>query len=224
MDFLSLSAWNISSIMCMLPDRHTSFQSLHLHHTRQSILPTEHPSFHGINGSVLPRLPASVLEIAPGISLHFLMRSFLIFNFIKHSSSFRMTLMPQEYFCALFHSRMYLISATRSFFWFLIASSLRQCRICPRLPGCHTTSRAGNITGGCFACTARKFPESLADYNLESIFFLVGRNSYHYPPPMILAKDLRKSIHSYKNSLRMRTGTDSFFTKWSSIVFGQDFS
>ena len=30
---------------------------------------------------------------------------------------------------------------------------------------------------------------------------------------MILAKDLRKSIHSYKDSLRMRTGTDSFLTK-----------
>ena len=60
---------------------------------------------------------------------------------------------------------------------------------------------------------ARRFSESLADYNLESILFLVGRNSYHYPPQMILAKDLRKSIHSYKDSLRMRTGTDSFLTK-----------
>ena len=60
--------------------------------------------------------------------------------------------------------------------------------------------------------TARRFPESLADYNLESILFLMGRNSYHYPPPMLLAKDLRKSIHSYKESLRMRTGTDSFLT------------
>ena len=29
---------------------------------------------------------------------------------------------------------------------------------------------------------------------------------------MILAKDLQKSIHSYKESLRMRTGTDSFLT------------
>jgi hypothetical protein len=60
---------------------------------------------------------------------------------------------------------------------------------------------------------ARRFSESLADYNLESILFLLGRNSYHYPPQMILAKDLQKSIHSYKDSLRMRTGTDSFLTK-----------
>ena len=66
--------------------------------------------------------------------------------------------------------------------------------------------------------TARRFPESLADYNLESILFLVGRNSYHYPPPMILAKDLRKSIHSCKNSLGMRTNTSSSSIKLSIIV------
>ena len=48
--------------------------------------------------------------------LYFLMRSLLIFNFVKHIvSSFRMTLIPQGYGCRISHSRIYLISTTHSF-------------------------------------------------------------------------------------------------------------
>jgi len=105
---------------------------------------------------------------------------------------------------------MYLISTTHSFlisyrFFFGTVFVLDSPAATPHL-------WQGTLQADASLRTARRFPESLADYNLESILFLMGRNSYHYPPPMILAKDLQKSIHSYKESLRMRTGTDSFLT------------
>jgi len=140
------------------------------------------------------------------------MRPLLIFNFVKHiASSFRMTLIPQGYGCGISHSRIYLISTTHSFlisyrFFFSTVFVLDSPAAAPYL-------WQGTLQADASLHIARRFPESLADYNLESILFRMGRNSYHYPPPMILAKDLRKSIHSYKDSLRMRTGTDSFLTK-----------
>ena len=144
--------------------------------------------------------------------LYFLMRPLLIFNFVKHiASSFRMTLIPQGYGCGISHSRIYLISTTHSFlisyrFFFSTVFVLDSPAAAPYL-------WQGTLQADASLHIARRFPESLADYNLESILFRMGRNSYHYPPPMILAKDLRKSIHSYRVSLRMRTGTDSFLTK-----------
>ena len=144
--------------------------------------------------------------------LYFLMCSLLIFNFVKHiASSFRMTLIPQGYGCGISHSRIYLISTTHSFlisyrFFFSTVFVLDSPAAAPHL-------WQGTLQADASLRIARRFSESLADYNLESILFLVGRNSYHYPPQMILAKDLRKSIHSYKDSLRMKTGTDSFLTK-----------
>jgi len=140
------------------------------------------------------------------------MRPLLIFNFVKHiASSFRMTLIPQGYGCGISHSRIYLISTTHSFlisyrFFFSTVFVLDSPAAAPYL-------WQGTLQADASLRIARRFPESLADYNLESILFLLGRNSYHYPPQMILAKDLQKSIHSYKDSLRMRTGTDSFLTK-----------
>jgi len=140
------------------------------------------------------------------------MRPLLIFNFVKHiASSFRMTLIPQEYGCGISHSRIYLISTTHSFlisyrFFFSTVFVLDSPAAAPYL-------WQGTLQADASLRIARRFSESLADYNLESILFLLGRNSYHYPPQMILAKDLQKSIHSYKDSLRMRTGTDSFLTK-----------
>ena len=144
--------------------------------------------------------------------LYFLMRPLLIFNFVKHiASSFHMTLIPQGYGCGISHSRIYLISTTHSFlisyrFFFSTVFVLDSPAAAPYL-------WQGTLQADASLHIARRFPESLADYNLESILFRMGRNSYHYPPPMILAKDLRKSIHSYKDSLRMRTGTDRFLTK-----------
>lgn len=144
--------------------------------------------------------------------LHLLMRPLLIFNFVKHiASSFRMTLIPQGYGCGISHSRIYLISTTHSFlisyrFFFSTVFVLDSPAAAPYL-------WQGTLQADASLRIARRFSESLADYNLESILFLLGRNSYHYPPQMILAKDLQKSIHSYKDSLRMRTGTDSFLTK-----------
>ena len=144
--------------------------------------------------------------------LYFLMCSLLIFNFVKHiASSFRMTLIPQGYGCGISHSRIYLISTTHSFlisyrFFFSTVFVLDSPAAAPYL-------WQGTLQADASLRIARRFSESLADYNLESILFLLGRNSYHYPPQMILAKDLQKSIHSYKDSLRMRTGTDSFLTK-----------
>lgn len=104
--------------------------------------------------------------------------------------------------------RIYLISTTHSFlisyrFFFSTVFVLDSPAAAPYL-------WQGTLQADASLRIARRFSESLADYNLKSIFFLMRRNSYHYPPPMLLAKDLRKSIHSYKNSLRMRTGTDSF--------------
>ena len=134
--------------------------------------------------------------------LSFLMRPLLIFNFVKHiASSFRMTLIPQGYGCGISHSRIYLISTTHSFlisyrFFFSTVFVLDSPAAAPYL-------WQGTLQADASLHIARRFPESLADYNLESILFRMGRNSYHYPPPMILAKDLRKSIHSYKDSLRM---------------------
>ena len=120
-----------------------------------------------------------------------------------------MTLIPQGYGCGISHSRIYLISTTHSFlisyrFFFSTVFVLDSPAATPYL-------WQGTLQADASLHIARRFPESLADYNLESILFLMGRNSYHYPPPMILAKDLRKSIHSYKNSLKMRTSTDNFF-------------
>ena len=144
--------------------------------------------------------------------LHLLMRPLLIFNFVKHiASSFRMTLIPQGYGCGISHSRIYLISTTHSFlisyrFFFSTVFVLDSPAATPYL-------WQGTLQADASLRIARRFSESLADYNLESILFLMGRNSYHYPPPMILAKDLQKSIHSYKDSLRMRTDTNRFLTK-----------
>ena len=113
--------------------------------------------------------------------------------------------------CEFPHSRIYLISTTHSFlisyrFFFSTVFVLDSPAAAPYL-------WQGTLQADASLRIARRFSESLADYNLESILFLLGRNSYHYPPQMILAKDLQKSIHSYKDSLRMRTGTDSFLTK-----------
>lgn len=113
--------------------------------------------------------------------------------------------------CEFPHSRIYLISTTHSFlisyrFFFSTVFVLDSPAAAPYL-------WHGTLQADASLRIARRFSESLADYNLESILFLLGRNSYHYPPQMILAKDLQKSIHSYKDSLRMRTGTDSFLTK-----------
>ena len=151
------------------------------------------------------------------------MRPLLIFNFVKHiASSFRMTLIPQGYGCGISHSRIYLISTTHSFlisyrFFFSTVFVLDSPAAAPYL-------WQGTLQADASLRIARRFSESLADYNLESILFLMGRNSYHYPPPMLLAKDLRKSIHSYKDSLRMWTGTDRFLTKWSALVLVQTLS
>ena len=118
------------------------------------------------------------------------MRSFLIFNFIKHTdSSFRMTLISHEYGCRFPHSRTYLISTTHSS---LISSSILILwhRICPRLPRMPSTFWClGTLQADASLRTARRFPESLADYNLESILCSFGRYSYHYPPQMILAEN-----------------------------------
>lgn len=116
-----------------------------------------------------------------------------------------------KYGCEFPHSRIYLISTTHSFlisyrFFFSTVFVLDSPAAAPYL-------WQGTLQADASLRIARRFSESLADYNLESILFLLGRNSYHYPPQMILAKDLQKSIHSYKDSLRMRTGTDSFLTK-----------
>ena len=144
--------------------------------------------------------------------LYFLMRPLLIFNFVKQiASSFRMTLIPQGYGCGISHSRIYLISTTHSFlisyrFFFSTVFVLDSPAAAPYL-------WQGTLQADASLRIARRFSESLADYNLESILFLLGRNSYHYPPQMILAKDLQKSIHSYKDSLRLCCGTDSFLTK-----------
>ena len=145
--------------------------------------------------------------------LYSLMRPLLIFNFVKHiASSFRMTLIPQGYGCGISHSRIYLISTTHSFlisyrFFFSTVFVLDSPAAAPYL-------WQGTLQADASLRIARRFSESLADYNLESILFLLGKKFVSLlPPQMILAKDLQKSIHSYKDSLRMRTGTDSFLTK-----------
>ena len=114
---------------------------------------------------------------------------------------------------ALSHSRMYLISTTHSFlisyrFFFSLAPYLSST---PRLPH-HIYGREHHRRMLRFAPLADFLKVLLITTWSPSSSFL-RRISYHYPPPMILAKDLQKSIHSYKESLRMRTGTDSFLTK-----------
>ena len=111
---------------------------------------------------------------------------------------------------ALSHSRMYLISTTHSFlisyrFFFSLAPYLSST---PRLPH-HLYGREHYRRMLRFAPLADFLKVLLITTWSPSSSFL-RRISYHYPPPMILAKDLRKSIHSYRVSLRMRTGTDSF--------------
>ena len=67
--------------------------------------------------------------------LYFLMRSLLIFNFVKHIvSSFRMTLIPQGYGCRISHSRIYLISTTHSFCFLIVFSLAPYLSSTPRLP------------------------------------------------------------------------------------------
>ena len=151
-DFLSQSAWNTSAIIRRLPDRQGALQFLPLHHTRQSVLPAEHPTFHGRDGSALPGLPNPCsADNTRKTLLYFLMRSFLIFNFIKHSTSFRMALIPQEYGCDIF-SQPHVSDINDTLFFHFSSHSFLWHRICPRLPGClHPLWCSGNITGGCFA-------------------------------------------------------------------------
>ena len=124
-----------------------------------------------------------------------------------------MALIPQEYGCDIFPQPHVSDINDTLFFDFLSFLLFFGTVFVLDSPAATPHLWQGTLQADASLCTARRFPESLADYNLESILFLMGRNSYHYPPPMILAKDLRKSIYSYKVSLRMRTGTDSFLTK-----------
>ena len=121
-----------------------------------------------------------------------------------------MALIPQEYGCGTFPQPHVSDINDTLFFDFLSFLLFFGTVFVLDSPAATPPLWQGTLQADASLRTARRFPESLADYNLESIIFLMGRNSYHYPPPMILAKDLRKSIHSYRVSLRMRTGTDSF--------------
>jgi len=134
-----------------------------------------------------------------------------------------MALIPQEYGCEI-STAACIWYQRHTLFWFLIVSSFFGTVFVLDSPAAAPHLWQGTLQADASLRIARRFSESLADYNLESILFLLGRNSYHYPPLMILAKDLRKSIHSYKDSLRMRTGTDSFLTKWSALVLVQTLS
>ena len=213
-DFFSLSAWNTSVIIYWPPDRHMSFQFPLLHRTERFVLPAKCPAFHGINGSVLPGLPVPVPETAPGRSsplpdaLFFDIQLYKTYCFFfphdVNTTRIRLWKLPQPHISDINDT---LFFDFLSFFLFVSAVFVLDS------PAATPYLWQGTLQADASLHIARRFSESLADYNLESILFLVGRNSYHYPPQMILAKDLRKSIHSYKDSLRMRTGTDSFLTK-----------
>ena len=134
-----------------------------------------------------------------------------------------MTLISHEYGCRFPHSRTYLISTTHSS---LISSSILILwhRICPRLPRMPSTFWClGTLQADASLRTARRFPESLADYNLESILCSFGRYSYHYPPQMILAENQLWSFHSYMRSLRTRTGTTGRLLETSPSFSGKTF-
>ena len=113
--------------------------------------------------------------------LYFLMCSLLIFNFVKHiASSFRMTLIPQGYGCGRSHSRIYLISTTHLFlisyrFFFSTVFVLDSPAATPHL-------WQGTLQADASLRTARRFSESLADYNLESILFLLEKNFVSLSP------------------------------------------
>lgn len=123
-----------------------------------------------------------------------------------------MALIPQEYGCDIFSQPHVSDINDTLFFDFLSFLFFFGTVFVLDSPAAAPYLWQGTLQADASLRIARRFSESLADYNLESILFLLGRNSYHYPPQMILAKDLQKSIHSYKDSLRMRTGTDSFLT------------
>lgn len=117
-----------------------------------------------------------------------------------------MTLIPHQYGHDVTHSRMYLISTTHSS---LISSSFILClRICPRLPGYLTAMQClGTLQADASLCTARRFPESLADYNLESILCSSAEIRIIIPLGCSWRKIRYNLIHSYKGSLRTKTDT-----------------
>ena len=132
-----------------------------------------------------------------------------------------MALIPQEYGCGTFPQPHVSDINDTLFFDFLSFLLFFGTVFVLDSPAATPPLWQGTLQADASLRTTRRFPESLADYNLESILFLVGRNSYHYPPLMILAKDLRKSIHSCKDSLGMGTNTNSPSIKLSVIVSDQ---